>query len=263
MTREVVAFLKKNRYRLLGLIFFAVWLWSAVSANYPDVWLLENILVFLFVPLLIWLVHYFRLSFLSVLLIVLFLCLHLVGAHYSYAGVPFGKVLGSWLGTDRNVYDRLVHFSFGLLMAYPIREMLFRVAKVRGVWGYILPLDMTLSMSAVFELIEWGVVVVSGSNVGVAFLATQGDFWDAQGDMSMATLGAFVTLAVIGMINWFFSQPFREEVRESLKAQTTGARPVTEMTIRELRRIIREKRQEHKRQRQEKRRIRKKSGGIS
>lgn len=62
--------------------------------------------------------------------------LHVVGSHYTHAEVPFGYDLQRWFGARRNMYDRLVHFSFGLLMAYPMREMFLRVAKTRGVWGW-------------------------------------------------------------------------------------------------------------------------------
>jgi uncharacterized membrane protein YjdF len=53
------------------------------------------------------------------------------------------------------MFDRLVHFTFGLLLAYPIREMFLRIARVRGFWGYYLPLDVTMSFSMLYELIEW------------------------------------------------------------------------------------------------------------
>ena len=122
----------RYQWSLLG-IFLVFWTWAAINPVHPDDWLLENYLVFLFVPVIILLGRYFRLSNLSYTLITVFMILHVIGSHYTYAEVPFGDTLGSWLGTDRNMYDRLVHFSFGLLLAYPLREMFFRVAKARGV----------------------------------------------------------------------------------------------------------------------------------
>jgi putative membrane protein len=96
------------------------------------------------------------------------------------------------------MYDRLVHFCFGLLMAYPIREMFLRVARVRGFWGYYLPLDVTMSFSMLYELIEWEYAACAGGEAGAAFLGTQGDEWDAQKDMAMATLGGRADLDVHG-----------------------------------------------------------------
>src|SRR6266481_1621475 len=86
-------------------------------------------------------------------LIFVFLSLHLIGAHYTYSLVPyddwFRAVTGSspnqLLGWERNNYDRVVHFSYGLLLAYPVREVFLRVARLRGFWGYFFPLDITMS----------------------------------------------------------------------------------------------------------------------
>ena len=103
------------------------------------------------------------LSRVSYTLIFLFLCLHEIGAHYTYAEVPYdqwfkaltGVTLNSLLGWERNNFDRVVHFCYGLLLAYPVREIFLRVAAVRGFWGYFLPLDLTMSTSMMFELFEW------------------------------------------------------------------------------------------------------------
>jgi putative membrane protein len=245
-----------QRYVRVGLfgILLAVWTWSAIDPKHLDAWLLENILVFLGVPLGIFLGRYFHLSLLSYSLLALFAALHLIGAHYTYAEVPFGYPLGHWLGTERNMYDRLVHFSFGLLMAFPIREMFFRVARVRGIWGYIFPLDITLSLSAIFEIIELVVVAASGSEAGVEFLATQGDAWDPVLDMAMAACGALTTLVLIGLINWRYSELFREEVRESLKVGEATYRSPSEVRIKEVIRDERRRRKERK-ERKRKRRI--------
>ena len=79
--------------------------------------------------------------------------------------------------------DRLVHFLYGLLIAYPIREMFLRIGNVRGFWGYFLPLDLTMSTSMLYELIEWGTAVTVGKDLGQAYLGTQGDVWDAHNDI--------------------------------------------------------------------------------
>src|SRR3546814_18878427 len=83
-------------------------------------------------------------------------------------------------GWERNNFDRIVHFSYGFLLAYPLREIFLRVADARGFWGYFLPLDVALSTSALYELVEWMAAEVFGGDLGVASLGTQGDVWDAQ-----------------------------------------------------------------------------------
>ena len=96
------------------------------------------------------------------------------------------------MGWERNNFDRVIHFSYGLLLAYPIREVFQRIADVSGFWGYFLPLDLTMSTSMAFELIEWGAAEYFGGDLGMAYLGIQGDVWDAQWDMFLALCGAAI-----------------------------------------------------------------------
>lgn len=200
----------------LMLLFVAVWLWSAIRPKFPHDWLLENILVLIFVPIIPLLGRYLKLSNLSYTLITVFMILHVVGSHYTYAQVPFGFTLQRWLGADRNMYDRLVHFAFGFLLAYPVREVFMRVARARGFWAFFLPLDLTLSLSALYEIIEWQAAALVDPDAGLAFLGTQGDIWDAQKDMLMAGLGAVLAMLLVALVNWRYNPEFLREMRESL-----------------------------------------------
>ncbi|TAK95139.1 DUF2238 domain-containing protein [Patescibacteria group bacterium] len=207
----------KNYRATLILAIMATWVWAAVNPKFPDDWLLENYLVFIFVPFIILLGRYFRLSNVSYTLITVFMILHLIGSHYTYAEVPFGYTLQDWLGAERNMFDRLVHFSFGFLLAYPVREVFLRIAKVKGFWGYYLPFDVTLSLSAIYELIEWGTAAKVDPASALAFLGSQGDIWDAQKDMLMAGVGALLTMFSIAIINVSFNKNFWKEMRQSFK----------------------------------------------
>ena len=206
-----------SRYhKILILAFLGVWTWAAIHPNFPHDWLLENALVFVFVPILLLVGRYFRLSNLSYTLITVFMILHLAGSHYTYSEVPFGYTMQSWLGAERNMYDRLVHFSFGLLLAYPIREMFMRLARSRGVWSFYLPLDLTLAFSAVFEMFEWLVAAIVNPEAGMAYLGSQGDIWDAQKDMLLAGLGASLAMLLTALVNWRYNRHFLTELRDSL-----------------------------------------------
>lgn len=166
--------------------YVAVWTWAAIKPIFREDWLLENYLVFLFFRLILLLGFYFELSNVSYTLIALFGTLHAIGSHYTYSLLSFGYTLQHWFGAERNMYDRLVHFSFGLLLAYPVREAFLRIAKVRGFWGYYLPLDVTFALSAIYEIAEWIVASKVDPKSGLAFLGRQGDVWDAQKDMLLA-----------------------------------------------------------------------------
>ncbi len=220
-------------HKILFVIFFAFWLWAAINPVYPHDWLLENYLVFFFVPIILVVGRYFRLSNVSYTLITLFMILHVIGSHYTYAEVPFGDTLQRWLGSDRNMYDRLVHFSFGFLLAYPVREVFLRLAKAKGFWGYYLPLDLTLSFSAVYELVEWFAARNVDPAAGLAFLGSQGDIWDAQKDMGLAGLGALIAMVVVAIINWRYDPSFWQSFRASFRLAPNDA-PLGEVKLKEL-----------------------------
>lgn len=137
---------KSNRLlQVLLTIYLITWVMTAINPLHPDDWLLENLLVFTFVPVLVLTHKRFPLSDLSYLVITVFMALHSIGAHYTYAEVPFGFWLQKTFNLSRNHYDRLIHLGFGLLIAYPIREIFLRVAHTKGFWAYYLPLDVTLA----------------------------------------------------------------------------------------------------------------------
>jgi putative membrane protein len=222
---------RRYPYALLGL--FGVVL--AVSAIKPwDVkdWFLENALTAVFVGILVLSRKRLPLSNVSYTLIFVYLCFHVLGSHYSYSKVPLGAAASEFFGWHRNHYDRFVHFLFGLLIAYPIRELFLRVAGVRGFWGYYLPLDVTMSFSMLYELVEWGAAAAFGGELGAAYLGTQGDEWDAHKDMALATVGAVISMCVVAGINWKFDRQFGKEFRESLTVK--GKQPLGEVKLREL-----------------------------
>ncbi len=209
-----------TKYQIfLILLFLAFWIWAAINPLYPHDWLLENYLVFIFVPIILIVSYYFKLSNTSYTLITIFMILHVIGSHYTYASVPFGYVLQNWFGSSRNMYDRLVHFSFGFLLAYPIREVFVRLGKTKGIWGFWFPIELTLGFSALYEIIEWLTAKVTDPSAGLAFLGAQGDIWDAQKDMLMAGIGALVAMIIIIMFHIKYNKNFKQEIKESLHVE--------------------------------------------
>ncbi|MEK6893367.1 MAG: DUF2238 domain-containing protein [Nanoarchaeota archaeon] len=223
-------------YILLIALFLIFWIWAAINPLYQKDWLMENYLVFIFIPLILIAGYYFRLSKLSYTLITFFMILHVIGSHYTYAEVPFGFTLQNWLNSNRNMYDRLVHFSFGLLLAYPIREIFVRLTKAKGFWGYYLPLDLTLAFSAIYEIIEWITAVNVDASAGLAFLGAQGDIWDAQKDMLIAGIGAAVTMSITFFINLVYNKNCWKEIKESFHIQKNDA-PLGEVKLEKLIRL--------------------------
>jgi putative membrane protein len=230
---------------VLAVVFAIEWLVLAIAPYDRADWMLENVLVVVAVVAIIASRRHMRLSRVSYVLIFVFLCLHEIGAHYTYAEVPydrafealFGTTLNALMGWERNHFDRLVHFLYGLLLAYPIREFYLRIAEVRGFWGYFLPLDLTASTSMLFELFEWLAAELVGGDLGMAYLGTQGDVWDAHKDMALATLGALVAMLATLAINVALQRDFAREWADSLRVKR--AAPLGEE---EIRRMLEERR---------------------
>jgi putative membrane protein len=173
-----------------------VWIWLAIEPFNRRDWLIENLLALTAVGLLVLTYPRFRFSRWSYSLIAVFMTLHAIGAHYTYAEVPVGFWLRDFLGLSRNPFDRIVHFAYGALLVHPMREWLMRLAGVRGVWSYYLPVSAILAQSGLFEVIEAIVAFLVSPELGNTYLGTQGDEWDAQKDMASAFAGAVLTMAI-------------------------------------------------------------------
>lgn len=193
--------------RLPGLLlaaFLLAWLALAIAPRYRQDWLLENALVFVALPWLAWGYRRLRFSNRAYVLLFVFGLLHELGAHYTYAEVPydawtraaFGSPLNAWFGLERNHFDRAVHFLYGLLLTPAVLELVDARVHPRGFWRGLVPAALVLATSAFFELVEWGAALLFGGDLGVAYLGTQGDVWDAHQDMLLAGLGSLLALAL-------------------------------------------------------------------
>lgn len=182
------------------VVFMAIWVSTFLGTSDMSNWLLENTLVFLFLGFLLLTHRKYQFSDLSFLLICIYLCLHVYGSKYTYAENPLGYWLKDQLHWSRNHYDRIVHFSFGFLLAYPMREMFLRWLRYPRWVSWLLPIEITLSVSAFYELIEWAVADVFFPAQGDAYLGTQGDIWDAQKDIFLAFLGAIIATTIVSLI---------------------------------------------------------------
>jgi len=221
-------------------IFVVVFLALAWAPSYREDWLLENVLVFVLVPFFIATYRRLPLSRISYTSLLLFLILHEIGSHYTYAEVPydaafeslFGRGLNDLLGWERNHYDRLVHFLYGVLITYPTREIFLRVANARGLWAYLFPLLVVMSSSLLFEMIEWAAALIFGGELGMAYLGTQGDVWDSHKDSALATLGSLIASLAIAAVHAALDRDFTREWVESLRVK--GPTPLGEVAVERL-----------------------------
>ena len=180
-------------YLVLFILFWGYTLFfTADLAN----WIIENSLTIIAFTTLTLTYRKFKFSNLSYTLIFAYVFLHIYGAMYTYSENPFGYWLKDILDLQRNPYDRIVHFSFGFLLGYPLRDYFKSWFDWPNWVCWVLPIEITMSFSGAYEIIEWLVADVFFKEQGHAYLGTQGDIWDAQKDMAVAFLGAVLIMVI-------------------------------------------------------------------
>ncbi|GAB4136622.1 MAG: DUF2238 domain-containing protein [Planctomycetaceae bacterium] len=198
--------LPHDRYcQIVVLLFSCLFAITSYRPPYPGDFLLQHVLTVIALIATVAIVRRYHLNRISFTAIFLFLGLHLVGARYLYSNVPYddwarwltGSTISERFGWERNHYDRLVHFCYGVFLAVPIFEILSRHVRLPHVWAAVLTVDIILSTSALYELMEWGVAVFLAPEAAEAYNGQQGDMWDAHKDMTLAFLGA--VFSVVGL----------------------------------------------------------------
>ena len=189
--------MRQTQLSFLAIICALVWIITAIHPVDRQAWVLENILVVIFVAALAFTHRRLQLSNSSYLFIALFLLLHMVGAHYTYAKMPLGLWAKDFFGFSRNHFDRVAHFGFGFVLAFPVRELLLRFSGIRRGWSFWIAAGVILAVSGFFEILESIVAEIVAPGKGVDWLGGQGDEWDAQNDMLSAFLGALLMMGII------------------------------------------------------------------
>jgi putative membrane protein len=180
-----------------------VFIWLGIDPYSRDVWYVENgpILAIVLGLVIAWFKG-LRFSAMSYILMSVLVFMHTIGGHFTFERVPFDW-FNNFFGFERNMYDRVAHFTVGFY-AYPFAEYLLKRNLVNVKWlAYFTPLCFIMSVAALYELFEWWYAATYGGSAGAAFLGSQGDIWDAQKDILMDTLGAVTALILFRLRNLF------------------------------------------------------------
>ena len=192
-----IPFTKNNFYKIIAALFVIIWIAFYATAIDKTDWWIENILVFIFIVVLAATQKHFLFSDVSLLFLFLFLFVHIYGAQAAYTHNALGEFFRDTWHLKRNPYDRIVHFSFGLLLAYPTVDLLYNKFKVPQKWVGTITNMGILCLATIFELIEWGVSEFTTKETGETYVATQGDVWDAQKDIILACIGSMIVTTTI------------------------------------------------------------------
>lgn len=180
-------------HKLVYAIYIVVWIIMAINPKYPQDWLLENVLIFIFFPFILWMDKKHNYTLLSLILLLIFTSLHSLGSHYTYAEMEHFNAITHFFGFERNHFDRFVHFLFGLLTFRMLFEMIASSTNTVKT-ALVFTFTMVVFISTVYELLEWLAAVILHPELGMAFLGTQGDIWDAHKDTALAILGALINI---------------------------------------------------------------------
>ncbi|MGG1354250.1 DUF2238 domain-containing protein [Psychrobacter pacificensis] len=187
----------------------AVFIVMVLASIEPLEWssyLLHQLGTLLFLALMLGACRYRYVSSRSYVLASLFLLIHIIGARYLYSYVPyndwtqqlFGIRLDELFGWQRNMYDRLVHFSYGVLLFNAMADVSKTIFNVQSVKLLIaLALMINMSSSLLYELLEWSIAMTLSPEAAEAYNGQQGDIWDAHKDMALALLGGLITAGIM------------------------------------------------------------------
>lgn len=191
-----------NKWVITWLVIFGVVLvWSAISPHDYLTWALEVSPAIIGFAVMAATFRQFPLTTLLYWLILAHCIILIVGGHYTYAEVPLFNWIEETFGHSRNNYDKVGHFFQGFVPVLIAREILIRKQVVNGaVWTHFLSVCFALAFSAFYELIEWGVALLS-EDASDSFLGTQGYIWDTQSDMGWALVGAILSLVLLSRIH--------------------------------------------------------------
>lgn len=191
---------KLKHYVAVALIFIAILL-SSIHPLEFEAYLLHQIGTVFMLVLLFIIFKKIGLDFLSFTLYLLFLLIHIIGAHYLYSYVPYNDWiqqvfhfnLDQYMGWSRNMYDRLVHLAYGVLL-YPLIYRVFQVwlPTARPFTLFLLAIQFVMASSVFYELIEWAIAIGLSPEEAENYNGQQGDMWDAHKDMLLATIGAII-----------------------------------------------------------------------
>jgi putative membrane protein len=179
----------------LVVLFVLFWVVLAINPVHRGIWMLENVLVITLFPVVLWLDKKYTFTNWTFFCLIIFAVLHLFGAHLTYEKMTYFTWFSDWFGWERNYYDQLIHFLFGLLMFMTFFEIFYHQGFSRKL-SYLIAFLFISSISSWYEVLEWFGMLIFCSDPDCLLLVTQGDEWDTQKDMAYAVAGAFITLLI-------------------------------------------------------------------
>jgi putative membrane protein len=131
-----------------------------------------------------------------------FVLLHLFAARWSYSFVPYDAWFPA-LASERNMFDRLVHFLFGVFAIAPMVEAGVRYWGLSPRMALVFAINFVLAVGGLYEIFEWSLTLALAPEDAGAYNGEQGDMFDAQKDMALAGAGAVLVAPFVRGARWW------------------------------------------------------------
>ena len=195
--------LQKSIATLLYLIFCIILINISVYEN-KEVYL-NNVGSLLIILIFIWDIFKNRLSRSGFYGLLTFGIFHAIGSCWLYSYVPYNEWMidyfswdmNAYFGWERNHYDRMVHFSFGLLLFPSVVDYFKHKIPLANKYVLLITFLGIQTFSMIYELFEWNLSIFLSDGLADSYNGQQGDIWDAQKDMALAMLGATLSAAYL------------------------------------------------------------------
>ena len=177
------------------VIFILFWIVLAINPVDRGIWALENVLIVAIFPVVLWLDNRYKFNNWTYLSLTAFVILHLFGAHMTYNNMIYFSWFSDWFGWERNYYDQVIHFLFGLMLFASFFEIFYHQCVSRKL-SYLIAFLFISGVGAWYEILEWLSMALFSDRPDkiCAQAVTQGDVWDAQKDIAYAMIGSVVAL---------------------------------------------------------------------
>lgn len=186
----------KRIHVFLLLVVTGFFVWSCVKPAYYPIWVLEVGPSVIALIIVIYLYNRTRLTTLSYIIIAISTILTFIGGHYTYDDVPLFDWLQKTYDLKRNHFDRFGHLIKGLLFIVFREILIIKTALPVGRWVQFLAFCISLSVAAIYEIVEWLASKI-GNRETKDFMGAQGDMWDSQWDMSLTLIGSVLALVLL------------------------------------------------------------------
>ena len=201
-----------NKFKVFSVVFLLIFTAiTCIKPLYPNEQFLQHFGTLFIVLVLVFDIRKNIFSNAGFLGIVLFGVIHIIGARYIYSYVPYNDFSKNIFNFDidtyyhfkRNHFDRVVHFSFGLLILPSVYQYISKKYTNNLLFALLVSWLLIQTFSMIYELFEWSLSIIMSETDAENYNGQQGDVWDAQKDMGLALLGSSITYVV-----YFFKYKF-------------------------------------------------------